>query len=125
MAVNPPSPPSAFCQVLLPVAPLVLGEPLSCVPPNRMSGLVGCTEKETNSVIEPRRLAQAVKLIRPRATSRVQSGIAIQRPADSAVMGEVAGRFATGHHERDSVLIRMHMRRRPSDLGCTHRRELN
>src|SRR5450755_1757527 len=54
MALKPPSPPSAFCHVVLLVELLVFGEPLSCVPPSRMSALVGCTENETNSVIEPR-----------------------------------------------------------------------
>ena len=52
--MNPPLPPSAFCQVLFTVAVLVSGEPLPCVPPSRMSALVGCTETETNSVIDPR-----------------------------------------------------------------------
>src|SRR4051794_36336904 len=54
MALKPPSPPSEFCHAESTKARPVLGDPLSCAPPNITFGSVGCTEKETNSVIEPR-----------------------------------------------------------------------
>src|SRR5258706_8103739 len=54
MALYPPSPPRTFPQLEFVVAVAVAGEPLSCVPPRIVSTLVGCSEKLTNWVMEPR-----------------------------------------------------------------------
>src|SRR5579871_2937403 len=54
IALKPPSPPSTFSQLVLVSAEAVAGEPLSCVPPSNVLTSVGCTEKDTNCVIEPR-----------------------------------------------------------------------
>ena len=54
IALYPPSPPFTLIQLKLVVAELVAGEPLSCVPPTSVFESVGCWEKLTNWVIDPR-----------------------------------------------------------------------
>src|SRR5438046_10256714 len=54
ISLNPPSPRFTVAQVVfMPSAVLEAGEPLSCVPPRMINGLVAFCEKEMNCVSEP------------------------------------------------------------------------
>ena len=53
MALYPPSPPFTVVHCGLPLAELVAGEPLSCVPPSTVFWSVGWSENDTNCVSEP------------------------------------------------------------------------
>src|SRR5581483_8350513 len=58
MLLNPPSPLLTDNHVPLPaLAPLVAGEPLSCVPPRTTVSSAGCCDMEMNCSIEPANVA--------------------------------------------------------------------